>query len=252
MAAATALRLQIEHSLETRFPAALTPVPRTISEVAATGIAPIDELLDGGFPVGAISEIVGPASSGRSSLALAFLAARTNEERVCAWVDAEDAFDPESAAASGVQLGQLLWVRCGGAAMKQEKDWTKMDQALRSTDLLLQAGGFAAIVLDLGGIDPAHGMRIPLATWFRFRQAADRTRSSLLVLGRASYAQSSAAVVLDAEPMCIESLGGSVLHAGAFALSRRRQRFQPQSFGARKPPASTWTASAQWAMEQSA
>jgi hypothetical protein len=95
-------------------------------------------------------------------------------------------------------------------------------------------------------------VRIPLATWFRFRQATDRTRCSLLVLGRASYAQSSAAVVLDAETMRIESLGGTVLHAGAFAISRRRKRFQPQSFGARKPPASTWTASAQWAMEQSA
>ena len=252
MAAAATLRLQLERSLEARFPAALTPVPRTIREVAATGIAAVDELLDGGFPVGAISEIVGPVSSGRSSLALAFLAARTNEELICAWVDAEDAFDPESAAASGVRLGQLLWVRCGGGKRKQEKDWTRIDQALRSTDLLLQAGGFAAIVLDLGGIDPAHGVRIPLATWFRFRQAADRTRCSLLVLGRASYAQSSAAVVLDAETMRIESLGGTVLHAGAFALSRRRQRFQPQSFGARKPPASTWTASAQWAMEQSA
>jgi hypothetical protein len=252
MASAAALRLQIERSLEARFPAALTPVPRTIREVASTGIVAVDDLLDGGFPVGAISEIVGPVSSGRTSLALAFLAGRTDEARVCAWVDAEDALDPESAAASGVQLGQLLWVRCGNSVKKQEKPWTRLDQALRSTDLLLQAGGFAAIVLDLGGIDPANGMRIPLATWFRFRQAADRTRCSLLVVGRDSYAQSSAAVVIDAESMRIESLGGTVLHAGAFALRRGRQRFQPQRSSALKPPASTWTASAQWAMEQSA
>ena len=252
MASAAALRLQIERSLEARFPAALTPVPRTIREVASTGIVAVDDLLDGGFPVGAISEIVGPVSSGRTSLALAFLASRTGEGRVCAWVDAEDALDPESAAAVGMRLGQLLWVRCGGAAEQRGKNWTQLDQALRVTDLLLQAGGFAAIVLDLGGMDPAQGMRIPLASWFRFRQAADRTRCSLLVLGRASYAQSSAAVVLDAEPMRIEPLGGTVLNGGAFAFSRRRQRVQPQSFGARKPPASTWTASAQWAMERSA
>lgn len=252
MPTASALRLQVEHSLETRFPAALTPAPRTIREAAATGIAAVDELLDGGFPVGAISEIAGPACSGRSALALAFLAARTAEERVCAWVDAEDALDPESAAASGVRLGQLLWVRCAGQTARLEKNWTRLEQALRATDLLLQTGGFAAIVLDLAGMDPAQGMRIPLATWFRFRQAADRTRSSLLVLGQASYAQSSAAVVLDAEPMRIESLGGTVLHAGALAISRRRQRFQPQMINMRKPPASTWTASTQWATEQTA
>lgn len=250
MPTAAALRLQIERSLEARFPAALTPAPRTIRETAPTGIAVVDELLEGGFPVGAISEIVGPACSGRTSLALAFLAGKTAEERFCAWVDAEDAFDPESAAASGVRLGQLLWVRCGGVK-KQAKNWTRLEQPLKATDLLLQAGGFAAIVLDLAGIDPAEGMRIPLATWFRFRQAAERTRCSLVVLGRAPYAQSSAAVVLDAEPMRAEALGGTVLHAGSFRLSRRRQRFQQPWNSARKPPASTWTAGTQWAVERS-
>jgi hypothetical protein len=54
-------------------------------------------------------------------MALTFLAGRTDESRVCAWV-AEDALDPESAAASGVRLGQLLWVRCSSAARKQEKN----------------------------------------------------------------------------------------------------------------------------------
>ena len=67
MPAAAALRLQIEHALENRFPAALTPAPRTIREVASTGIDEADEILDGGLPVGAISEITGPASSGRLS-----------------------------------------------------------------------------------------------------------------------------------------------------------------------------------------
>ena len=199
MATATALRIQIEDALATRFPAALTPVARTICEVAATGIQAVDELLDGGLPVGAISELVGPECSGRTSLVLAFLAQRTAEGQVCAWIDADDAFDPESAAASGVRLRQLLWVRCRDGANKMpasrwkndEKPWTRLDQALRTTDLLLQAGGFAAIVLDLGSMNPAHGMRIPLASWFRFRQAADRTRCSLVVLGKASDRKST-------------------------------------------------------------
>jgi hypothetical protein len=163
-----------------------------------------------------------------------------------------------------VRLRQLLWVRCRDAATKapatrwknEEKPWTRpwtrLDQALRVTDLLLQAGGFAAIVLDVGGMDPTHGMRIPQALWFRFRQAADRSRCSLVVLSRASLAQSSAAVVIDCVPIRAQSQGGTVLAASSFQLSRRRQRFTPQMAIAHKPPASMWTAQAAWAAERSA
>ena len=260
MNTAAALRLQIEDALATRFPAALTPVARTIREVAATGIPAADTQLEGGLPVGAISELVGPECSGRTSLALAFVARRTAGGQVCAWIDADDTFDPESAAASGVRLRQLLWVRCRDGASQvtanrwknDEKPWTRLDQALRAADLLLQAGGFAAIVLDLGSMNPSHGIRIPLASWFRFRQAADRTRCSLVVLGKASFAQSSAAVVVDCGSFHARSEGGTVISASSFEFSRRRQRFIPQLSVARKPPASTWTAPAAWIAKRSA
>jgi recA bacterial DNA recombination protein/Group II intron, maturase-specific domain len=110
MPSVAALRIEIERALERRFPAALTPVPRTIRETTTTGIVEIDVLLGGGLPVGAISEVTGPKSSGRTGLAHSFLAQQTQEYRVCAWVDAGDAFDPEPAAASGVNLRQLLWL----------------------------------------------------------------------------------------------------------------------------------------------
>jgi recombination protein RecA len=280
MPSAAALRLVIER----RFPAALTPAPRALREVAATGVAEVDAHLEGGLPVGAISELTGPASSGRTSLALAFLAQRTAEGRACAWVDAGDAFDPESAAASGVLLPQLLWVRCrDGAAPAQTGKiraeghseirteirsgsraakagavwtravWTHLDQALRATDLLLQAGGFAAIVLDLGDTAREQGNRIPLATWFRFRQAADRTRSSLVVLGRAPYAQSAAALVLACRPSRPIAAGETALRGFAFQIERRRERFEPIAITHRpdrKPPASTWTADAAWDIDR--
>ena len=267
---AAALRLKIEHALEHRFPAALTPAPRTIREVATTGIPAIDTLLEGGLPVGAISELAGAESSGRTSLALAFVARRTAEEKVCAWVDGGDAFDPESAAASGVDLRRLLWVRCRSlptqvraAAAKSPawknrqvtRPWAQLEQALRATDLLLQAGGFAAIVLDLGGISPEDGRRIPLATWFRFRQAADRTRCSLVVLGKAAYAQSSAAVVLEFEPMDAQTAGETVLRGFTFEARRERVRTTtstPITSGARKPATATWSASAAWQAEKRA
>jgi hypothetical protein len=253
MPSAAALRFEIERTLEHRFPAALTPAPKTIYEVAPTGVASVDILLEGGLPVGAISEVTGPESSGRTSLTLTFLAKRTEAGQGCAWVDAGDAFDPESAAANSVGLKQLLWVRCrsdGGLA--RTKPWTRLDQALRATDLLLQASGFAAIVLDLGDMEPAHAMRIPLATWFRFRQAADRTRCSLVVLGKMAYAQSSAAVVLESVPFQPESVGGTVWRGCTFAMRRGRQRFTTQLATARKPPASAWSATSAWVSERRA
>jgi hypothetical protein len=247
MSASSALRIQIERALEHRYPAALTPAPRTVHEMASTGVDEVDALLGGGFPIGAISELAGPESSGRTSLALSFVSQRTEAEQVCAWVDANDALDPESAAACGIALERLLWVRCRNAELEMKtRPWTRLDQALRATDLLLQVGGFAAIILDLGNVAPQHGNRIPLATWFRFRQAADRTRCSLVVLGNASYAQSSAAVVVDCLPQSAETAGKTVLRGFIYETRRRRERVAPFSIETRKPPASTWSVNASW------
>ncbi len=264
MPTATALRLEIEHALECRFPAALTPAPRAAREVATTGIAAVDELLHGGLPVGAISELTGLVSSGRTSLALRFVARRTAEERACAWVDVNDAFDPESSAANGVRLSRLLWVRCrdeaglGAAARRITRrtdkrpartTWTQLDQGLRATDLLLQAGGFAAIVLDLADTAPEQASRIPLATWFRYKQTAERTQCSLVVLGKRAYAQSAAAVVLECEAAQAAVAGGTVLRGFEFAVRRGRERFAPVEITTRKPPAATWQANAAWNTE---
>jgi hypothetical protein len=201
------------------------------------------------LPVGAISEITGPVCSGRTSLALAFLAQRTSEDRVCAWVDTNDSFDSESAAANGVALKQLLWVRCKnplpGNQPSAHPDFSRLNQALRATDLLLQAGGFAALVLDLGSTAPEHAARVPLATWFRFRQAADRTRCSLLVLAQEPLLQSSAAVVLECAPLTAQSANQSVLSGCSYQVRTGRQASSIKTLsiaGQRKPPAVEWSA----------
>ena len=80
-----------------------------------TGIAAVDDLLQGGLPVGALTEMTGPECSGRTSLALSFIAQVTRAEKICAWVDVSNALSPESAAACGVDLARLLWIRCGVA-----------------------------------------------------------------------------------------------------------------------------------------
>jgi hypothetical protein len=267
MPSSSALRHQIETAFQHRYPSVLTPSPKTIREVVPTGISQIDDLLNGGIPVGAITELTGPASSGRTSIAISALAQRTRQGFVCAWIDAKDYFDPESAAASGVSLNHLLWVRCCDKIVAKpdrfkpknahnSQPWTRLDQALRATDLLLQSGGFASIVLDLADESIEHGRRIPLATWFRFRQAADRTRCSLLVLGKAPFAQSSAAVVLECHRGAVDSVCGTVIRNFNYTAHRRRERFSPITSPVtcidRKPPVSTWTAQTAWEAEKRA
>ncbi|HLO06257.1 MAG TPA: hypothetical protein VK198_06450 [Terriglobales bacterium] len=88
---------------------------RPAPEMVSSGIGEIDELA-GGLPRGCLSEICGPASSGRTSVLLAALAAATRRQEVCALVDTTDALDAVSAAAAGVELERLLWIRCSRAS----------------------------------------------------------------------------------------------------------------------------------------
>jgi hypothetical protein len=122
MISASALRLQIESTLSRKVPSALTPAPKLMRPVAATGIEALDDVLLGGLPIGAISEMVGPECSGRTSVALSFLAQMTQAGKVCCWIDVANTFDPASAAAIGVDLTRLLWVRCGVAQTRVQRD----------------------------------------------------------------------------------------------------------------------------------
>src|SRR5277367_1578332 len=85
---------------------------RASPEMVSSGIPELD-LLTGGFARGCLTEICGTASSGRTSVLLLALARATQRGEVCALVDASDAFDPQSAAAAGMEMSRLLWVRCG-------------------------------------------------------------------------------------------------------------------------------------------
>ncbi len=254
--AAAALRLQIESALADRIPSALTPAQRAIRPVASTGVAEVDTLLAGGLPVGTITEMTGPESSGRTSLAYSFLAKTTHAGNVAAWIDVTDALDPESAAAAGVELSQLLWVRCGTVAghsrMHRSKPWPRIEQGLRVADLLLQAGGFRAIVLDMASLDAEYPSRVPLATWFRYRAAAERTQTCLLLLTQHPCAKSSAELLLRFHSATARSSEATVFAGVEYALEVERRRFTDTSvIPMRKPPRSThmgaWRSRAVWA-----
>jgi recombination protein RecA len=100
------------------------------------------------------------------------LARVTRLPEFCAVVDAGDSFDPRSAAEAGVELAHLLWIRCGGNA----------ENALKAADLIIQAGGFGIVALDLAGVSARDARRISLASWFRLRHAVEKTPTALVVV----------------------------------------------------------------------
>ncbi len=413
---AQVVRQTIESELADSFAGALTPRPFTVRPMLPFGITELDAAT-GGVPVGAVTELAGAGSTGKTGAAMQVIAGAMRAGKVCAWVDASDSFDPETAAANGVLLPQMLWVRCGGApaaaVLSQQKrsmlkagtaeqstpvtrgrcsshprgeeqgldeavsglfqaagkaaantaftpprdpagttadtllkerywpagsrtgmhstrnrqklgtpgapnlplspykrakaephpafrpvprseqvasdrqggrnlqgvavhgsreqisgspvmpavhavqsmgkpvaehrPWACLDQALRAADLLLQGGGFAVIVLDLGSVAPEHVLRIPAATWFRFRAVAEANGTAFLLLSQAACSQSSAGLMLFCKPAVFRLAGGTVVESVCYQSEVARQRFRESS---RKPyaaphksPQSTWQAS---------
>ncbi|HLG96825.1 MAG TPA: hypothetical protein VKX49_10990 [Bryobacteraceae bacterium] len=155
-------------------------------ETLPTGIGSLDSLT-GGFPRGALSEIIGLDSSGRTTVVHELLAASTSKYEICAYVDTDDSFDPVSAAAAGVALSQLLWIRCGHNA----------GHALKATDALLHAGGFGVVVLDLCQITARIANRIPISYWYRFRRAIENTPTLLALVEKEPLAKSCASLMLE-------------------------------------------------------
>jgi recombination protein RecA len=340
MPSASAIRIQVESALANKIPSALTPVVKMVRPVVSSGIQPLDTLVKGGFPVGAVSEIIGPDCSGRTSLAHSFVARVIEGGRVAAWIDVSDTFDPASAAAAGIDLRRLLWVRCGVTEishLEQVREFTlpdaflippapkrglhggghgihprqeakglsnavsgllqgdqlsprcaepqrkvrpaqvtyapvpqpvlsspqrrsvlgpyqRIEQGLKSADLILQAGGFGAIVLDLGSIAPEFVSRVELGMWHRYRVAAERTQSSIVLLTQYVCAKSSAELLLRLHPAEMLRDEATVFTGTHPKAEVARHRFQERGSNVlpiRKPPQSVdtarWRNRATWA-----
>lgn len=166
------------------------------------GTPELNRCLAGGWPVGKVGEVVGVPSSGRTTAAVAAVAAATRRGEVAAWVEAGDAFDPPSAAAAGVDLQRVLWVRVQGA-----------EGAVRAAEIVLEVGGVTVVVVDLVGARPAAGegrlrpgRRGASAASLRLRlaRAAEGANAVVLVVAEAPWAGSlaGAAVVLTGRGGC--------------------------------------------------
>lgn len=107
-------------------------------EVVPTGALALDLALGvGGLPRGRITEIYGPESSGKSTLAMHVVAEAQRNGGVCAYIDAEHAMDPVYAAAIGVDVDQLL--------ISQPDTG---EQALEIADMLTRSGAIDVLVID--------------------------------------------------------------------------------------------------------
>ena len=151
----------------------------------ATGVQALDDLLGGGLPRGRLSEIAGAPSSGRTGLIHLFLSATTRRGEYAAVIDLPDALDPPTLGAAGAELDRVLWVRP-----------PTLKDGFKCAELVLTAGGFGLVVLDLGALE---SRRLPLHVWPRLAQAARRADTALTVLddrrSAGSFAALSAEVV---------------------------------------------------------
>ena len=214
--------IHLRAELQSRFDVPFEVRKRPDLEQIPTGIPAIDRLTAGGIPRGTLTEICGVESTGRTALAFALLGQATRRGECCAWIDAAGSFDPASAAEAGVALDRVLWVNCAGNAQ----------HALKSTDLLIHGGGFGLVVLDLADTAEAEARRIPLASWFRLRHAAELSGAALVAVERQINARSCSAMQIEMRRKKPLWIGKLLRGVAVEAESRKHYRSQAAEFSA--------------------
>jgi hypothetical protein len=164
---------QLDRTLTTAF-----PLHQPEGRAAPTGISALDAVLGGGLPRGALSELTGRHSSGATTLSLQLLGAATARGEIAALIDASDRLDMSSVCAAGIDPARLLWVR--GQSTERAHGPRAHDlleralaRAIKAVSLVLQAGGFGVVVLDVADVPAAALKRLPCPTWMRLQRALE-------------------------------------------------------------------------------
>jgi hypothetical protein len=189
-------------------------------DVAATGIAELDDALGGGLARGHLSEIVGARSSGRTSVMCRVLAAAADRGEAVALIDTCDRFDPASAEAAGLDLTRLLWVRDTGDASR----------ALKATNLVLQAGNFGIVAFDLADVHAMAVRAFPYTTWMRVARVIEGSQTVVLLSGADRIARSPGGVTI-ALDACARGARGRWAGAGDRARLLRGVDIRPRIIG---------------------
>src|SRR5436190_3520948 len=198
-----------EKRLDRTLTTALPPMEQPADACAQTGIAAVDARLRNGVPRGQLSELTGPRSAGCTTLLLQAMAAATQRGELVALVDTFDRLDVASMAAAGADLGRVLWIR-GQAAGPAE--WA-IDRGLKALNLVLQAGGFGLVAIDLADVAGAMLRRIPFTTWLRVQRAVEGRDTACVLMAPVPVSRSAGGVTL--------ALTGRTTWDGATDRSRR-------------------------------
>jgi recombination protein RecA len=267
-----------ERRLDSTFTSTRPYVPRDEDALAPTGLEALDAQLLGGLPRGQLSEITGPRSSGRTSVLLRLMAEASRRGELVALVDTLDRFDPASAEAAGLEASQLLWVRGQDVPLSRHvlaPGWEPsrptvgrgrrtlvaqaLDRAIKSLNLVLQAGGFGLVAIDLADV-PSDALRgVPFTTWLRLQRVLEGTDTAAVIVAADGVARSAGGVSIRLAPRRAEPAGGPVPAPGAervraerpagtvssevfhAAVRASRQPFTPRP---RPVPAGRWTGAA--------
>jgi RecA/RadA recombinase len=159
-----------------------------------TGIGALDRLMGGGWPRGALTELCGARSSGRTAIVRAGLTAALAAGEAAALIDAGGALDARALPPGAAPL----WIRCAP------------DQALKAADLVIAAGGFGLVAIDLCDAR----VRAPDAAWVRLRHAARAQGTSVLVSVFSPRLRSFAAAAVELQGAAAFSTDGPPLFSG--------------------------------------
>jgi hypothetical protein len=222
MAPATA-RAALESLLRTRkLDSTLTsalPIAPHPDDVIPTGQPALDARLLGGLPRGQLSEVTGPRSSGRTSLIQTALADLTRRGELVALVDTLDRWDPAGLAERGADLTRLLWVRGRDVPLSQlslAPEWEPsrpapgsrrrshvaqaLDRAVKAVTLVLNAGGFGLVVLDVADVPLAVLRELPFTTWMRLHRVLEGRGTACVLIGAEPMARSAGGVSIRLGP----------------------------------------------------
>lgn len=177
------------------------------AELVATGVAALDTCLHGGCPRGQVSEIAGPPSSGRTALLMALVGAATRHGEIAAIVDTFDRLDIASTTAAGIDRTRLLWVRGQAIAGSPPTGVERaLDRALKAFTLVLQAGGFGVVALDVADVPVAALTRLPFTTWLRVQRMVEGSDTACVIVAPQPLARSAGGLTLVLSPSATHTM----------------------------------------------
>jgi hypothetical protein len=155
-----------------------------------TGWSPLDSLLGGGLPKGAITQLLIPnISSGGAIVLHEIIATMHDASQYVALIDSQDCFEPAA------DHPLLLWIRCHNVL-----------QALKATDLILRDGNLSLVILDFKENLDQELRKIPGSAWYRFQRIIEENRNALLTITRHPIVPSAQITISTSHQLCMDDL----------------------------------------------